>query len=90
MSDGFVYLGLQQKLDFEPGMFPLLFVTIASVFMVLAVPMGQLADRVGRTKVFLGGYCLLLPVYGLLLATDVGLARRGARHRLARDLLRRH
>jgi MFS family permease len=74
MSDGFVYLGLQQKLDFEPGMFPLLFVATASVFMVLAVPMGQLADRVGRTKVFLGGYCLLLPVYGLLLATDVGLA----------------
>jgi MFS family permease len=74
MSDGFVYLGLQQKLDFEPGMFPLLFVATASVFMLLAVPMGQLADRVGRTKVFLGGYCLLLPVYGLLLATDVGLA----------------
>jgi len=73
MSDGFVYLGLQQKLDFEPGMFPLLFVATASVFMLLAVPMGQLADRVGRTKVFLGGYCLLLPVYGLLLATDVGL-----------------
>jgi MFS family permease len=74
MSDGFVYLGLQQKLDFEPGMFPLLFVATASVFMLLAVPMGRLADRVGRTKVFLGGYCLLLPVYGLLLATDVGLA----------------
>ena len=55
-SDGFVYLGLQQKLDFEPAMFPLLFVGTASVFMVLAVPMGRLADRVGRTKVFLGGY----------------------------------
>ncbi len=73
MSDGFVYLGLQRKLDFEPGMFPLLFVASASVYMLLAVPIGRLADRVGRTKVFLAGYTLLLPVYGCLLLSDVGV-----------------
>lgn len=73
MSDGFVYLGLQRKLDFEPGMFPLLFVASASVYMLLAVPIGRLADRVGRTKVFLAGYALLLPVYGCLLLSDVGV-----------------
>jgi MFS family permease len=73
MSDGFVYLGLQRKLDFEPGMFPLLFVATASVYMLLAVPVGRLADRVGRTKVFLAGYSLLLPVYGVLVLSGVGL-----------------
>jgi MFS family permease len=73
MSDGFVYIGLQRKLDFEPGMFPLLFVASASVYMLLAVPMGWIADRVGRTKVFLLGYTLLLPVYGCLLLSDLDL-----------------
>ena len=73
ISDGFVYLGLQRRLDFEPGMFPLLFVATASVYMVLAIPVGRLADRVGRATVFLAGYVLLLPVYGVLLLTDVGL-----------------
>ena len=31
--------------------------------MVLAVPMGRLADRFGRGRVLLGGYALLLAVY---------------------------
>jgi MFS family permease len=74
IGDGFVYLGLQQKLDFEPGMFPLLFVATALVYMVLAVPMGRLADRVGRAKVFLGGHALLLLLYASLLISDLGLA----------------
>jgi MFS family permease len=37
------------------------------MFMVLAVPVGRLADRIGRGRVFLGGYVLLLGVYLLLL-----------------------
>jgi MFS family permease len=74
MSDGFVYLGLQQELEFEPGMFPLLFVATAFVYMLLAVPMGRLADRVGRAKVFLGGNALLLLLYAALLTADLGLA----------------
>jgi MFS family permease len=40
--------------------------------MVLAVPAGWLADRIGRTTVFVGGYALLLPVYGLLLTVESG------------------
>lgn len=73
VSDGFVYLGLQRTLDFEPGVFPLLFVATAAVYMILAVPVGRLADRVGRTRVFLFGYFLLLPVYGCLLLSGIGL-----------------
>ena len=37
----------------------------------LAIPMGRLADRVGRLRVFVGGYACLLVVYGVLLS-DVG------------------
>lgn len=75
MSDGFLYLTLQQRLDFNVGFFPLLYVATALVFMVLAIPMGQLADRVGRGRVFIGGYLVLLAVYGLLLLPWYGAAQ---------------
>ena len=39
--------------------------------MVLAVPMGRLADRVGRGWVFVGGYVLLLGVYSSLLVSSI-------------------
>ena len=55
LSDGFLYLALEQRVDFEPTVFPLLFVGTALVYMLLAVPAGRLADRVGRGRVFLGG-----------------------------------
>jgi MFS family permease len=35
--------------------------------MVLAIPMGRLADRLGRRYIFLAGYGLLAGVYALLL-----------------------
>ena len=73
MSDGFVYLGLQRKLDFETRMLPLLYVGTALVYMVLAVPFGKLADRVGRGKVFVAGYALLLLVYASLLGPSAGV-----------------
>ena len=41
---------------------------------VLALPLGWVADRVGREKVFVGGYLLLLGVYALLLTSDGGFA----------------
>jgi MFS family permease len=71
LSDGFLYLGLQNRIGFAPRYLPLLFVGTAIVFMVLAVPMGKLADRIGRGRVFVGGYVLLLAVYSSLLVTSI-------------------
>jgi MFS family permease len=73
VSDGFVYLGLQRNVDFSLSAFPLLFVGSALVYMLLAVPAGRLADRIGRHRVFLAGHALLLPVYLLLTVPSAGL-----------------
>jgi MFS family permease len=51
---------------------PLLFVITSVFYFVLAVPMGRLADRVGRAKVFVGGYALLLAVYAVMLLPGLG------------------
>jgi MFS family permease len=77
ISDAFLYLALQRKLDLAPAVFPLLFVGVSLAFMLLAVPAGKLADRVGRGRVFVGGYVLLLPVYASLLAPDLGYLGAG-------------
>ena len=74
ISDSFLYLTLQRRLDFRVGFFPLLFVATALIYMLLAVPMGQLADRFGRTRVFLAGYALLGVVYTALLLPSMGTA----------------
>jgi MFS family permease len=73
ISDAFVYLALQRAMDLDNALFPLLFVGSALAFMVLAVPVGRLADRVGRTRVFVAGYGLLPIVYTSLLLPSVGL-----------------
>ena len=72
MSDGFLYLGLQRQLDFDPRFIPLLYMGTALVYMLLALPIGRLADRVGRGRVFVGGYALLLVVYMSLLLPPMG------------------
>ena len=71
IGDGFVYLLLQRRENLATGWFPLLAVGTSLAYLVLAVPLGALADRVGRAKVFLGGYAALLAVY-LLLGTSWG------------------
>lgn len=74
VSDALIYVGLQRKIDFEPAVFPLLYVITAVAFMGLAIPVGQLADRVGRVPVLLAGYALLFVVYGALLMSSMGYA----------------
>jgi MFS family permease len=71
IGDGFVYLLLQRRENLATGWFPLLAVGTSLAYLVLAVPLGALADRIGRAKVFLGGYAALLAVY-LLLGTSWG------------------
>jgi MFS family permease len=72
MSDGFIYLGLQHKLGFAGRDLPLLYVATSLFYMLLAVPIGRLADRLGRARVFVGGYALLLVVYAALLLPPLG------------------
>jgi MFS family permease len=70
-SDAFIFLALQQNLDLGASLFPLLFVGTAAIYMLLAVPVGRLADRVGRGRVLLAGYGLLLGAYAAVL-TPIG------------------
>jgi MFS family permease len=67
ISDSFLYLSLQDQLGFNIGFFPLMFVATALVYMILAVPFGRLADKVGKTRVFLAGYAVLAIAYVTLL-----------------------
>ncbi|MCY0925405.1 MFS transporter [Streptomyces sp. H27-H1] len=68
VGDAFLYLLLQRRLDLPVVWFPLLPVGTAAVFLLAALPVGRLADRVGRHRVFLGGHLLLLGACLLLLA----------------------
>jgi MFS family permease len=68
VSDSFVYLLLQHRLGVPDRWFALLPLGTAAAFLLLAVPLGRLADRVGRWRMFLAGHVALLAGYGLLLA----------------------
>ena len=72
----------------EPHLFPLLYVGTALACLLLAVPAGRLADRIGRGPVFLLGHGLLLAAC-LPLAAPAGAS--GTRDAgAARRLLRLH
>ena len=71
ISDGFLYLSLQQRDNLAAAYFPLLFVGTNVAYVVLAVPFGRLADRLGRTRVLVGGHLLLVGAY-LCTAGPVG------------------
>lgn len=66
VGDGFVYLVLQDRENLPVRAFPLLAVGTSLAFLALAVPLGRLADRVGRWPVIILGYGCLLAVYLLL------------------------
>jgi MFS family permease len=74
VSDGFLYLAMQDHLHFDEHYLPLLYTGSALAYMLLAVPLGRLADRIGPARVFLAGYAVLLPVYGTLLLPNIGMA----------------
>jgi MFS family permease len=73
VGDGFLYLSLQQRDDFAASLFPLLYVGTNLAYLTLAVPMGRLADRLGRARVFIGGHVALLAVYLVAFAPVGGL-----------------
>ena len=63
IGDGFLYLELTQRDSLATKYFPLLYVGTNVAYLVLAIPFGRLADRIGRARVFLGGQVLLLVAY---------------------------
>ncbi|MFF3161257.1 MFS transporter [Streptomyces sp. NPDC003273] len=74
VSDSFVYLLLQRRLGVPDRWFALLPLGTAAAFLLLAMPLGRLADRVGRWPVFLAGHAALLAGYVLLLTSWHGTA----------------
>ena len=73
VADAFVYLALQHRNSFSPTLLPVLYVLTSLVYLVLAIPAGRLADRVGRGRVMVAGYVALAAVYLALLAPVDGL-----------------
>jgi len=59
VGDSFVYLMLQRRWEVAATYFPLLPLGTAGSYLLLAVPLGKLADRIGRWPVFLGGHAAL-------------------------------
>jgi len=72
VSDAFVYLVFQHRSSLQTRYFPLLFVGTSVAYLLLAVPLGRVADGVGARWVVAGGYVLLGLVYLLLLVPGPG------------------
>ncbi len=63
VGDGFVYLALLDRGEFAAHWFPLLYVGTNVAYLALAVPLGRLADRVGRARVVVLGHAALVGGY---------------------------
>ncbi|MFF2777549.1 MFS transporter [Streptomyces sp. NPDC058052] len=74
IGDSFLYLLLQRRLAFDATWFPFLPLGAAAVFLLLAVPAGRLADRLGRRRPLLYGHGALFLAYALLLTPLPDLA----------------
>lgn len=70
VSDGFLYLILQERSATPAGFFPLFYVCTAAAYMVFSIPAGRLADRSSRGIVFLGGYGVLVLLYVVLFSVE--------------------
>jgi MFS family permease len=84
ISDAFLYVVMQRRAALAIGIVPLLFVASSLVYASLAAPVGRIADRLGRERVFVGGYALLPLLYAVMLVSDgpvtvlVGVVMLGA------------
>ncbi|GAA4710879.1 MFS transporter [Nocardioides conyzicola] len=63
VGDGFIYLALLDRGGFAAHWFPLLYVGTNIAYLSLAIPIGRLADRVGRATVLIWGHGALLASY---------------------------
>lgn len=74
IGDGFIYLVLQSRSGFAAEWFPLLYVGTNVAFLALSLPLGRLADRVGRSRVYIAGYVALLGAYLMAAVPAAGVA----------------
>src|SRR5690606_27182227 len=63
IGDGFIYLALLDHGGFAAAWFPMLYVGTNIAYLALAVPVGRLADRVGRARVLVVGHLALAGAY---------------------------
>ncbi|MCP2245484.1 MFS transporter [Lentzea aerocolonigenes] len=66
VGDMFLFVGVQKSAGLPAGVLPLLPLVTALTFMLAAAPVGKLADRVGRWRVFLAGHVVLFAAYVLV------------------------
>lgn len=69
VSDAFVFLALLERNEALARLFPLLAVGLAVAYAVCALPVGRLADRWGRMRVYLAGHVALLAVYAVVVGS---------------------
>jgi MFS family permease len=72
VSDTFVYLTLAHRLGLSAWQYALLASGTTATYLLLAVPVGRLADRLGRWRVFVAGHVLLVAAYLVLAGPSSG------------------
>ena len=65
ISDAFLYLVLLDGDAVSTHVFPLMFLGTGAVYLAAAVPLGRLADRFGRPRVFIAGHVMILLAYAV-------------------------
>jgi MFS family permease len=73
ISDAFLYLLLQWKRGSSAESIPLLYAGSATSYLLLAAPLGRLADRVGRATMFVIGQACMVAVYAGVAVLDIDL-----------------
>lgn len=68
ISDGFLYLTLQQRGHLSMSALPLCYLATACCYMLLSIPIGRVADRWGRAPVLVGGYVAVGVIYVIAIA----------------------
>lgn len=63
VGDAFLYLELQLRENLANNYYALLMVGMNVSYLIVAAPLGRLADRVGRVRVFIGGHVALIACY---------------------------
>jgi MFS family permease len=63
VGDAFLYLELQLREDLANNYYALLMVGMNVTYLIVAIPLGRLADRIGRVRVFIGGHVALFACY---------------------------